>query len=40
MVIVEVREQAVGMHTDAYFAVEEIKDVCGKSFNSSSRNEI
>ena len=27
MVIVDVREQAVGMPTDAYFAVEEIKDV-------------
>jgi len=26
MVIVDVREQAVGMPTDAYFAVEEIKD--------------
>jgi hypothetical protein len=26
------------MPTDAYFAVEEIKDVSGISFNSSSRN--
>jgi|SRR6267154_4682 len=28
MVIVDVRPQAVGIPTDAYFAVEEIKDVC------------
>jgi len=28
MVIVDVRPQVVGMPTDAYFAVEEIKDVC------------
>jgi 26S proteasome regulatory subunit N8 len=35
MVIVDVRAQVVGMPTDAYFAVEEIKDVCGESFNSS-----
>jgi hypothetical protein len=27
MVIVDVRQQAVGIPTDAYFAVEEIKDV-------------
>jgi 26S proteasome regulatory subunit N8 len=27
MVIVDVRPQAVGMPTDAYFAIEEIKDV-------------
>lgn len=32
MVIVDVRPQAVGMPTDAYFAVEEIKDVCGATF--------
>jgi 26S proteasome regulatory subunit N8 len=32
MVIVDVRPQAVGMPTDAYFAVEEIKDVCGELF--------
>ena len=32
MVIVDVRAQVVGMPTDAYFAVEEIKDVCGESF--------
>ena len=35
MVIVDVRPQAVGMPTDAYFAVEEIKDVCGELFKSS-----
>ena len=28
MVIVDVRPQTVGIPTDAYFAVEEIKDVC------------
>jgi 26S proteasome regulatory subunit N8 len=28
MVIVDVRPQVVGMPTDSYFAVEEIKDVC------------
>ena len=28
MVIVDVRPQCVGIPTDAYFAVEEIKDVC------------
>ena len=28
MVIVDVRPQTVGMPTDTYFAVEEIKDVC------------
>lgn len=32
MVIVDVRPQAVGIPTDAYFAVEEIKDVCSSSF--------
>ena len=31
MVIVDVRPQVVGMPTDAYFAVEEIKDVCDQS---------
>ena len=40
MVIVDVRAQVVGMPTDAYFAVEEIKDVCGESFNSSWEREI
>ena len=39
MVIVDVRQQAVGIPTDAYFAVEEIKDVshltiCWKSVDS------
>lgn len=29
MVIVDVRPHAVGIPTDAYFAVEEIKDVRG-----------
>ena len=29
MVIVDVRPETVGIPTDAYFAVEEIKDVCG-----------
>jgi 26S proteasome regulatory subunit N8 len=29
MVIVDVQAQVVGMPTDAYFSVEEIKDVCG-----------
>jgi len=28
MAIVDVRPQAVGISTDAYFAVEEIKDIC------------
>ena len=40
MVIVDVRAQVVGMPTDAYFSVEEIKDVCGKLFNSSLRSKI
>ena len=40
MVIIDVRAQVVGMPTDAYFAVEEIKDVCGKSFISSLRKEV
>ena len=31
MVIVDVRPETVGIPTDAYFAVEEIKDVCGVS---------
>lgn len=31
MVIVDVRPQTVGIPTDAYFAVEEIKDVCSPS---------
>jgi 26S proteasome regulatory subunit N8 len=40
MVILDVRAQVqvVGMPTDAYFAVEESKDMCGKSFNLSLRN--
>jgi len=29
LVIVDVQPQEVGVPTDAYFAVEEIKDVCG-----------
>lgn len=28
MVIIDVRQQSVSIPTDAYFAVEEIKDVC------------
>ena len=32
MVIVDVRPQTVGIPTDAYFAVEEIKDVRPSSF--------
>lgn len=32
MVIVDVRPQVVGMPTDAYFAVEEIKDVRDDGF--------
>lgn len=28
MLIVDVRQQAVGIPTDAYFPIEEIKDVC------------
>lgn len=35
MVIVDVRPQTVGIPTDAYFAVEEIKDVC---FNIMDEN--
>lgn len=31
MVIVDVRPQALGMPTDAYFAVEEIKDVSAEN---------
>ena len=38
MVIVDVRSQAVGMPKDAYFAVEEIKDVCRELFNLYLRN--
>jgi hypothetical protein len=40
MVIIDVQAQVVGMPTDAYFAVEEIKDICGKWFISSLINEI
>jgi len=34
MVIVDVRPDTVGIPTDAYFAVEEIKDVCGLDLES------
>ena len=39
MVIVDVRQQAVGIPTDAYFAVEEIKDVrlCARWFALCTR---
>jgi proteasome lid subunit RPN8/RPN11 len=40
MVIVDVRPQAVGIPTDAYFAVEEIKDVCLSFFAIYSRTEL
>ena len=33
MVIVDVRQQSVSIPTDAYFAVEEIKDVCSRLFS-------
>lgn len=40
MVIVDVREHTVGIPTDAYFAVEEIKDVSGSlDFASHARAE-
>lgn len=37
MVIVDVRQQSVGIPTDAYFAVEEIKDVSRLYADNSSR---
>ena len=40
MVIVDVRSQVAGMPVDAYFAVEEIKDVCGELFNLFLKNNI
>jgi proteasome lid subunit RPN8/RPN11 len=40
MVIVDVRPQAVGIPTDAYFAVEEIKDVCFSSFAIYTRTDF
>ena len=33
LVIIDVQPKEVGVPTDAYFAVEEIKDVCARSFS-------
>lgn len=40
MVIIDVRHNVVGIPTDAYFAVEEIKDVCSISSMLSRKNDV